>query len=629
MDGATSCADAAACFAGQARTVEQSWRPLGQLLSGFDDTTHYNHSFESVVFLNLQDSSKGGKQLHSLGELRLALNGLRASALQLYNASTYYDLEAASKRLCWSSQPGHYSHHFVQLWTIGRCFSLLLERQAAARCSSRPAAYEWTLRMRPDTTLPTKSDARAALSAITTRPPVSHGEAWLGRGVGADRFVLLRRPAQRALAEASLLRAFHHGTACGSPDAAHWRLSSAERLKCIDGHVPSWGVECYLIVVMMRAGVAVHFDDRLKLPLTRDTPIHATNGRRLHDATPRDPPQRPVRSARPLAICICGQGRTFMHVAPNLLTATARLRAEDADVFLAIDRARGRSSAYPGKSVPRLAEKPLLAAAARFKPAGLSVVEVSKGLDETLRRCFKLIVTRERKRGEYAFVLRLRTDLAFKAPLPRLSAFPRPTRPRLWFFSDYLSAGTNSSRCGPTKTVPPELLARHGLCADDNIAFMPRAVAPSYFRHWYWKPECAGTPTMPKKAHRVKEGKAQGVARRLAESIVAVGKEGRLGCIECRLGCELHRAGVTAIGELSGLREHCILRPHARPDECVRIKADGASLDLQPHAFEWQTGRKRELACEGECDAELASAWSTFAPKPSGATSLGLAAKPL
>ena len=167
------------------------------------------------------------------------------------------------------------------------------------------------------------------------------------------------------------------------------------------------------------------------------------------------------------------------------------------------------------------------------------------------------MVQAERRRGTaYAWVMRLRPDMGYTLAFPPLEAWPKPKRPML--FADYISSGSNDtlSPCGPSETIDRSMMLKHGVCADDTFGFMNRQVSTAYFRHWFWKTSCGGTSKLPRNITTSKE----------THMSRPVGHDGRLGCIECRLGCAMHVAnvGVAALPDVALNRRLVRLPPPAK-----------------------------------------------------------------
>ena len=265
-----------------------------------------------------------------------------------------------------------------------------------------------------------------------------------------------------------------------------------------------------------------------------------------------------------LAIIMCGQtrGLSLRVVGANIRAALSSLRNES-DLFLAIDRTRcnqARAWTLLGPDTPILDERDI---ASILEPLAISVVNRSKGHDVSLMRGHQLMVQEERRRGTaYAWVMRLRPDMGFTLAFPPLGAWPKPKRPTL--FADYISSGANDSACGPTATIQGSMMQGHGGCADDTFGFMNREVSNAYFRHWFWTASCGGTSEMPRRIIKKNETR-RGVTRTVWKFNSPVGRDGRRGCMECRLGCAMHVANVRLAALPEVYRNRQIIRlPPAR-----------------------------------------------------------------
>ena len=592
-EASCSSATAAVCLAGQVRSFEQASFSLAELAQALGGR---RGRAESVLHIGLQDMGKGGGARHRMSELLPALQRVRASDWQLYSAHDYDPPVLAARASCWSDISGHFSHHFAQMWIVARCLQRALSREAA--CGRK---YEFVARARPDGSF--SADALRAVRSLALQNG-SRPAAWMTRGVGADRFFVLSRAAVPVMLR-GLLDAFSI-TNCGGQTAPHWH---GDRSACSDAHVGSVSTECMIITMLRRGGVALHFDTRLHSDLVPNA-NGTGRGRRLaahpagsRSALPRARLRRdeearqaqhegtaPVAAAAAalpaLAILMCGQTRALSlpPVLHNVHASLARLR-DDADLFLAIDRSvAGNKSAKA-----RLSGDALANVLARLRPTNHSVVGKSAGQDLSLVRGRQLMQWHERRRGvDYAWVMRLRPDMAFTHPFPPLAAWPQPKSPTL--YTDYIGSGDDGTACSATPHILPELLANHGVCADDNWGFMSRSVVNDYFAHWYWHASCAGTRLLPSKKRERK--RRDGVR---VPDMHPVGLGNRLGCIECRLGCMMHRAMVRVAALPAVGRGRMIVRG-SRPKETVRAQLAEAAASNETmevglvHAFDRVTG---------------------------------------
>eukprot|EP00965_Chrysotila_dentata_P200824 6180203-Pleurochrysis_carterae.AAC.1 len=288
-----------------------------------------------------------------------------------------------------------------------------------------------------------------------------------------------------------------------------------------------------------------------------------------------------LTNARNLAICVVGQGRTFEQAAPNILDATASLRRSGAEVLFVLDQSAWRTTERPSAMkrlfafgaglIPKSKLLSLIAVFSQTSPTATDLVSYSKGLEESLVRCRRLLKLREQVRGaRFAYVMRLRPDMVFKYPLPPLHHWPRAQAPTL--FTDYITCGLVGSNCGPSPTCPPSILRQHGLCADDNFGFMSRSVARVYFGHWDWHPQCAGTRS---------QQNASGVAA-------------RLDCVECKLGCTMFRRGIRVM-EVAN-----VSRKLVRSKEQRIPRALGRAAVLAIRTYSQSTG-KRVIFSASDC----------------------------
>lgn len=616
-------ATAAVCFAGQVRSFARTGAGLARLVDAFSGASK-TFQPESILYLNLQDAGKGGVLKHTVDEIQPSLKIVKAASLGLYSHANDSFVAARARETCWSPSPGHFSHHFTQMWTIASCLKRALDRERA--CNQ---TYNVIARARTDLVVPGNALRlihhivfNISRSALAPSPI-----AWLSRGLAADRFFVFTRSVMPRLSR-GLLDAFS-AARCGVPDAQHYR---PDRVACSRAHFALNGTECMLITVLRRAGVEVRLNADLRAELTRNaTPdsdmtdsgvakepaVAATRRRRLsvrHDS-------RNIS----LAILICGQSRTLQAVIDNLDAALMHLRPA-ADLFMALDlqtfatdspktnRTRWNMTFVQHK---QLRSQLLRDSLARLLPKNVSVVDRSTGLDTSLLRVRALMVSEERRRRQrYTWVMRLRPDMAFERPFPPFGSgmWPMPRRPTL--FADYLSSGANGSKCGPTRHIAPEMLRRHGACVDDNFGFMSRAAADAYFRHWYWDKSCGGTGQLPRLQRHESQlanrsivsplasilGLVAGQADRRAE-VSPMGSDGRLGCVECRLGCMMWRASVR-VAEMPNVAQHRWLvrsvreQTQAHPRAKLLTQSHGALRDtplLRMEAFEFdqESGERR------------------------------------
>ena len=601
-DAACSRASAVACLVGQVRSfAETSIKYDAKLLDALG-------SSESIVHVDLQDSGNGGRHSHSVSELTPILKTVRASSWRLYNSSDWMPAYKDARSNCWSDRPGHWSHHEIQFFNMRKCLEHVLEREAA--CSHQ---YQLIARGRTDMLLDERALRAVKRIAAGQRAKPSEAAMYMATGVGGDRFFLLTRAALPVLVR-GLARAFTRDE-CGVPDANHYH---PERGRCLGlGRVPSNGTECLLITILTRGGVHVHFEPELAVPhvdivrtvlpppVANDTtasppppPPPASvlssifGGRRRRLAavarsttTTFSSSRGPSRSTHALlkkrttnatlAITICGQSRTLPSIVQNIHFALKALRNES-DLFLATDIGSLVGIPYlvgtkvlATKHIEALSkeqkDKILEAIVAKLKPTAFSVVNKSAGQDESLMRCRNLMRQSETSRGfGYQWVLRLRPDMAYSRPFPSLDAWPKPTEPTL--FSDYLTSGLNGTRCGATRSIPVGMLRTHGACVDDTIGFMSRSAASYYLGHWFWHEKCGGTVKLPVRKRSSDDDGHEGII-----TTHPVGEDGRLGCIECRLGCSMHFRNVR-VAALPALATHRVL---VRKGSLAKHQADG------------------------------------------------------
>ena len=546
-EGPCSQAHAAVCVAGQVRTFASTAKHLarlGEAMGGPQSTSNARYA-DSVLWLNLLDSGNGGTARHHLSEIRPALRSVRAATWQLYNTSDYEHAATRARKACWSSRSGHWSHHFPQMWTVVQCLQRALKREEA--CGQR---YGFVARARPDLTL--ESTALDKVRAITHGIVATggRGAAFMPPGVGGDRFFVLSRAAVPLLVE-GILDAFSR---CGRLDAERWLPN---RTQCTRGRYPLQGTECLIATVLARRGVKLHFDARLAAGLLRPPSPKAKGSETMGKGSSSNASRGLTTGAAqygkgrgrrladlrlaPLAILMCGQARTLSleFVALNIKAALANLRSHS-DLFMAVDRtSMVQTSAWHARHPGMLGMRDIVKV---LRPLQWSIANRSGGQDVSLVRGHRLMVKRERVRhGEYTWVMRLRPDMAYLAAFPRLSEWPKPVRPTL--FADYISSGANGSKCGPTEKIKPALQRLHGICADDTFAFMDRWVARRYFGHWYWNASCGGTRRLPSRRSH------------------PVGRDGRLGCMECRLGCTMHMAAVRVMALPVVGEQRVLVRP--------------------------------------------------------------------
>lgn len=254
----------AVCFAGQFRTFAHTARhSRSALLEAFSPAA------DAFIFVNLQDTGKGGTSLHTENELQSVITELRPVAVARYTQRNYDDASAGwNVAPCSWKKNGH--KEGPNLWVVTRCFALVREHEA------QRTPYTWVVRARPDTTFaPKLADAIRALVV----PGRGQGKAaWFARTTASDNFAVLTRAAATDYSDIyESLRGPCRYHQFPGPDVCRQQRAA-------------WGsyehaAECLIYRALVGSGVNVTFDSRVKAQITR-LPSTVTSATR-HHARPR------------------------------------------------------------------------------------------------------------------------------------------------------------------------------------------------------------------------------------------------------------------------------------------------------------------------------------------------------
>ena len=120
----------AVCFAGQFRTFAQTARhSRSALLEAFRPAA------DAFIFVNLQDTGKGGRMLHTEAELQSVLAVLRPIAVARYTQRSYDEASSG-----WNVAPCSWKNNGHKegpnLWSVTRCFALIGEYESQRMTAS-------------------------------------------------------------------------------------------------------------------------------------------------------------------------------------------------------------------------------------------------------------------------------------------------------------------------------------------------------------------------------------------------------------------------------------------------------------------------------------------------------------
>eukprot|EP00931_Biecheleriopsis_adriatica_P027711 TRINITY_DN16618_c0_g1_i2.p1 TRINITY_DN16618_c0_g1~~TRINITY_DN16618_c0_g1_i2.p1 ORF type:complete len:204 (-),score=19.50 TRINITY_DN16618_c0_g1_i2:352-963(-) len=158
----------AVCFSGQFRSFGQVAR------AAYENVIKPWPKADVFMFLNLQDSRRGGTKLHSEAELDAVKKVLNPVSVKLYDFVHDYQMlrEKIPSSNCFEKRgapPGlHFSHHGPQFWGIRECFDMVKEYEQRENLK-----YDVVVRTRPDN-YHGPSMAEGHASSSKQRMPVSH-----------------------------------------------------------------------------------------------------------------------------------------------------------------------------------------------------------------------------------------------------------------------------------------------------------------------------------------------------------------------------------------------------------------------------------------------------------------------
>lgn len=248
----------AICFAGQFRSFAKTVQSAkDNLVSAFSHP-------DVFLFLNLQDSGKGGNRNHKT-DMEPILTTLSPVSHQYYEESDIAAFESTMQAgsTCFQQKETapccHYSWHAPQFWAIQQCLGMVQKYESAQSYPFLPFRYDYFVRARPDTAF--NFQLMQAITAILPNSD-SHGatkRAWVKKGPGSDMFALLTRDAADSYGNT-----FNH-TFTGD---------SCTRLPSENASGPSGAIgiatECLLYRNMIADGVDVHFDQGLNPKIERN-----------------------------------------------------------------------------------------------------------------------------------------------------------------------------------------------------------------------------------------------------------------------------------------------------------------------------------------------------------------------
>ena len=230
------------------------------------------------------------------------------------------------------------------------------------------------------------------------------------------------------------------------------------------------------------------------------------------------PEQHAATEPAAVAACITGHVRTIKVTARNIFETMIAPIRDHVDVFAAVsplldDLLPPKNVTHPKFQSERGPNKVGQAPTATsldierwfriFSPIHVEVARTA-GQNSGLHSCLLLVRRHERqRRSRYRYLLRLRPDVAYRTRLPEWAS---------WRHSLRLPVAE-----GPRLVLTEKLKNFPAFCVKDVWALMTREAAPVYFAS-EWPPCSPGGAKQPKK----------------------------VGYPECRLGCALHCANVTA-----------------------------------------------------------------------------------
>lgn len=241
----------AVCFAGQFRSFAKTVGSASDnLVSAFSNP-------DVFLFLNLQDSGKGGNGDHA-EDIDQILETLNPVSHQYYNEGDIDAFESTMQegstcfRKVGTPSCCHYSLHGPQFWATQQCWDMVEKYENA-----NSFRYKYFVRARPDTKF--ARQLKQAIQIVSTSPFDSGTKhAWLRRGAGSDAFALLTRDA--ADSYANTFKNSFIGDSCT-------HLPSEN--ECEPCGAIGMATECLLYRNMLSGGVQVHFDDTYSAAIVR------------------------------------------------------------------------------------------------------------------------------------------------------------------------------------------------------------------------------------------------------------------------------------------------------------------------------------------------------------------------
>lgn len=250
---------AALCFSGQFRSFNATVDNIKEhLISAFAKP-------DVFLFLNLQDSGRGGMLNHAGKDVNDILSTLKPKGVQYYSESELalekgleaeLGLEAGSTCYQAKGTPGccHWSWHVPQFWTIQKCFEMAKEYEATGQFR-----YEWFVRARPDTRYHPKIKV-AIQHLMGFQPDGGTKHAYLKKGPMSDTFALLSRDAADVYGD--MPKKFI-GDSCT-------HLPGADQCEPVE--VPGNSTECFVYRNLLSGRVNVHFDGVFSSKIVRPYP---------------------------------------------------------------------------------------------------------------------------------------------------------------------------------------------------------------------------------------------------------------------------------------------------------------------------------------------------------------------
>jgi hypothetical protein len=237
---------AAICFSGEFRSFRKVLPAANRsVISAFD------HPPDVFLFLNLQDSGKGGNGRHEGEDIDTVVETLKPVAARYYNHDESLDwgspIQQGSDCYRKDGTPSccHYSWHGSIFWGVQKCWEMVKEYESENRFR-----YDFFVRARPD--IDFKRELWSSIQKVTSSYSGSGKHAWLRKGTGSDVFALLSRDAADSYAD-TFKNTFL--------DSSCLHLPSEDTCKLT--HTKGWSTECLLYRNLLSDGVEVHWDAML------------------------------------------------------------------------------------------------------------------------------------------------------------------------------------------------------------------------------------------------------------------------------------------------------------------------------------------------------------------------------